>query len=501
MLTDQYIDLTRSDTIILSNAGKNIGKLLNVIKDKTQITRLCFNQHNLKHSNLLNVLPTLLHIDTLIIDTIHNFNQSVLFETILHIKTVKKIHFRAFYKFRYDDFSEHLKKSKTLKSLCIHINDDENVKFIIDALCVNNTLQSLNLKLGGNISNQGLTCLKNMLAVNNTLQRFKICLAAQYSNFCFDKIRLGLIKNKSIKIFILRVLMCSKNIKYMYDIISLNKTIQSYDLKSCRLPYGDNDCEGCVDTYPDDNIIINALVESLQSGRAIEYFSMYPGAHVDLTNLSNCLLTNNTLTNINLNGSIVSVQSLQLFFASICENSTLETLHMHSVNLKQLVPNIVQVITKNSSLTDFDISNSSIYETGYIFDAVRTNTSLKILAVDNNRIGTNFDILTTMLSENSSLVRLSMKNFGLSCEMLTKISQGLGLNESLTSLNVSNNNISKSSVNSFVADLYETNFTLVDLTLSERHNDKLLEYLERNISIQSTKKFKTKVCSDALERM
>ncbi len=215
------------------------------------------------------------------------------------------------------------------------------------------------------------------------------------------------------------------------------------------------------------------------------------------------------------------------FFKALEDNKHLRVLKINEIHLKDLLDELANLLTKNSSLQDLEIrgenfrrSPSSRSHSGYfplqsVIIALHSNTGLKRLDIRfNNLCSSTIKMLLDELITNTHLLELKMGQVTIDDEYAPKLESlltcnntlnsltledcslnakakdhlGLGLanNETLTDLNLSGNNITLSDKSFF--ESLATNNTLRKLNLENnpigfREEEFILEWLQYNCSM------------------
>ena len=148
-------------------------------------------------------------------------------------------------------------------------------------------------------------------------------------------------------------------------------------------------------------------------------------------------------------------------------------LHISNLDLRGLIfgsgaPALSEVLSANSSLTSLDLRESIIGDSGAtsLSQALATNSSLTSLNLYNNYIGASGTTsLSQALATNSSLTSLNLLWNSIGDSGATSLSQALATNFSLTSLNLSVNSIGDSGATS-LSQALATKSYLTSLNLS-----------------------------------
>lgn len=132
---------------------------------------------------------------------------------------------------------------------------------------------------------------------------------------------------------------------------------------------------------------------------------------------------------------------------------TLTSLYINNNISDESLKPLAEVFRKNSTITLFSLTESSIGCKGAsrFANALKENNSLKYLWLDNNEIGDDgTNELAEMLTINSSLILLGLSNNNVSVDGALQLSEALQVNSSLRYLDWENNPISDLMVIDFV---------------------------------------------------
>ena len=153
---------------------------------------------------------------------------------------------------------------------------------------------------------------------------------------------------------------------------------------------------------------------------------------------------------------------------------------------------IADLIFASSDLISVDISSNSIGDVGLsaIFQAMRTNRSIYHLhvgsntGVSRNSVGNKaVEQLSLMLAENKVLSELNLCMSELTTDHIIRACQGLQLNHTLHSLNVSNNNLRSKGVVAILHALSDTSVTELNIAnnyVTDDFGPHLAGFLETN---------------------
>ena len=206
-----------------------------------------------------------------------------------------------------------------------------------------------------------------------------------------------------------------------------------------------------------------------------------------------------TLTKLNLRGNKLIEENSQAL-ASVIANNNLEELYLSSNNLHSGVIKVAKALKKLSSLKVLDLDNNNIPEEAAdeLSAAIRANNSLKKLWLCGNHLGSSTVIivnslkqvttlkeldlngnqnrseelapaLTSIISGNKSMERLSLRDNNLNDDGVIKIAQSLCKHTKLKIINLQSNNITDKSAealtsiissNTGLEELYLANNTL-----------------------------------------
>ena len=151
---------------------------------------------------------------------------------------------------------------------------------------------------------------------------------------------------------------------------------------------------------------------------------------------------------------------------------------------------IAELMKINKTVTTLNITNSSISDKGFktLCDALKTNTTLTTLNLSNNKItDTQFIILIKGLQKNTTLEILNLSgNILNDNDVYLKLGEFLKQNKTLTTLNLSNNNITVEQFIILIKGL-QKNTTLEILNLSGNIlNDNVIKEIENLLEINRT---------------
>ena len=159
---------------------------------------------------------------------------------------------------------------------------------------------------------------------------------------------------------------------------------------------------------------------------------------------------------------------IELFYEVVGTNSSLTDLDLRNNSIGDTgATSLSQALTVNSSLTNLNLSGNSIGVTGAtsLSQALIVNSSLTNLNLRGNSIGkTGATSLSQALTVNSSLTNLDLCWNSIGVTGATSLSQALIVNSSLTNLNLRGNSIGKTGAK-FLSKALTVNSSLTNLDL------------------------------------
>lgn len=115
-------------------------------------------------------------------------------------------------------------------------------------------------------------------------------------------------------------------------------------------------------------------------------------------------------------------------------------------------------------ITECKFDNQSIK---ILSDALKENKSLRILNIEENKIGLGVKYIAEALKDNRSLQELNLNGNSICYEGAKSIAEALKENKSLRVLNICNNNIESGSI--FIGEALENNIPLIELNISNNN--------------------------------
>lgn len=221
----------------------------------------------------------------------------------------------------------------------------------------------------------------------------------------------------------------------------------------------------------ESDVSLDPLFAALRTNRTLKYLevsrnSIGPQQHGELLNF---LRENCTLEVLDLKTNLIDADSaVEIFGALIANpNTVLKELYLAENDIMGVgMESLAQFLRVNRSLRILDISDNSINSGDLIrlAEALQQNNSLKELDIQRAKIDLNAaNALAQMLKVNHSLTSLGM-GVRFSSEGLIPLSEGLAVNNSLKSLNISENIIEEEHARIF-ANFLKSNTTLRDLDI------------------------------------
>ena len=190
----------------------------------------------------------------------------------------------------------------------------------------------------------------------------------------------------------------------------------------------------------------------------------------DVVFLFKALAVNSSLTNLDLTKSSIGDSGAASLSQALAVNSSLTNLDLSWNSIRDSgAASLSQGLAVNSSLTNLDLSKSSIGDSGAasLSQALAVNSSLTNLDLSKSSIGdSGAASLSQALAVNSSITNLNLRYNDIGYSGAASLSQALAVNSSLTNLDLSGNSIGNSGAASLSHTL-AVNSSLTNLDLSQ----------------------------------
>ena len=366
--TDIYINLEKTFNTIITGLKQNIPlkililrkignekakALAGVLEENTTLTTLDLNDNNIYDKGSIAVLAEAIGknktLTTLYFG--HNIfgNKGViaLAQALKTNKTLTTLNI-SYNKFDVEGanaLAEALKTNRTMMTLEIEHNNigDEGTEALVEALKTNNILMTLNLS-DNTIGDKGANALVEVLKTNNILKTLNLG-----NNTIGDEATKALVDTKLTKLYLYNNNISSEGAIALAEVLGKNKLLRTLDI-------GGN---------------YNMGLEGIKA-------------------FAKALITNTTLTELNLSDNKISDEGGKALAEALKINTTLTTL----IILKNFISNegakaIAEVLKTNTTLTKIDLGENHIGVEGVdaLVNALKRNTTLTTLILyDNNQI-------------------------------------------------------------------------------------------------------------------
>ena len=465
-----------------------------------------------------------------------------------------------------------IRTNKALQKLDLSNNtlSDDGAVTISDGLIYNNTLLELNISQNS-ITNKGTMNITEAIQVNTTLMRLNIS-----NNILSDDGATTIsncLKCNSclLELYISHIGITNKGTKEIADAIQINSTLQNIDISknyitieglvyfmeavknNCTLQVvnithnnvtrsGFTSIKQCIESlqYPiqiyaswneisrskknQHHVLISKISTSYSPDNIEDYvWSFKDRDHLLIMFLSECLKKDNTLQDLNLSQSLLSIEitsdEAKMIGEAIKVNKTLKKLDVYhnsisddgaaaisdglkcNISLQELnmslnkitsegAKMIGEAIKMNKILQKLDICSNSISDDGAaaISDGLKCNISLQELNMSLNKITSEgAKMIGEAIKVNTTLQKLNIANNSISDDGAAAISDGLKCNISLQELDTSYNNITSKGAK-MIAEAIKVNKTLQKLNIAnsiyDYGADAISDGLKCNISLQ-----------------
>lgn len=168
-----------------------------------------------------------------------------------------------------------------------------------------------------------------------------------------------------------------------------------------------------------------------------------------LNSLSNSLLNNSSLTELNLSGCMVKIteDNGEVLRNMLYSNKTLKVLTLsynHNIISNHGIEFIMKGLKYNTGLQVLNMSNCCITSTAikYLSQALQTNKTLIVLNISYNKLcREDMSCLHCLLTTNNSLHELNLSNCDMSDVEIESLSEALGENRALKKLDIRGNTL------------------------------------------------------------
>ncbi|MBN9230889.1 MAG: hypothetical protein J0I93_08555 [Legionella sp.] len=360
-----------------------------------------------------------------------------------------------------------LKPHSKLKQLDLEHNDiaDEGVQYLAELLLPNDSLTDLNLRRNL-ITPQGMTHLAQALKALVQLKTLKL----SQNRINSDGVRnlgAGLAENKS-----LTCLDLSGNeiknlgLSYITQALIENKTLTSLDL-------GFNEI---------DNAGVVHLVELVNNSHTLTCLDL-SGNNIlatGINRLSTALQTSTSLTQLRFVDSNLGNAEMKELGNLLQKNTSIATLEIRSNAITDL-QDLADALVTNTSLTNLDLGFNKFGCAGaqYLAESLKMNAHLIHLDLSSTEIeDTGLFLLSEALKENRTLRTLDLWNCKITTQGVMKLAEALAVNTTLKKLALGHNNIDEIGIRYLAAALKQNYLGLTESM--EIKDNELSSCLKRN---------------------
>lgn len=207
------------------------------------------------------------------------------------------------------------------------------------------------------------------------------------------------------------------------------------------------------------------------------------------------LKTNNTITSLNLSHTCIESPQLISISNSLISNSTLTSLNLNNnphIGVKGIKA-LCDMLLTNNSITELNLEKCNIGSDCLksISIVLKTNSTLTSLNLSNNSEinykKTGMQLLCRSLKINNSLTSLNLSNNSIRDDYIKMISEMLKINTTICELNLERNFLYKESYQS-ICDALKVNSTLTNLNLKEniKINEEIVYLLSEALTFNTT---------------
>ena len=349
--------------------------------------------------------------------------------------------------------SNFLKINNTLCKLSLSGNEisDEGTIKLSKAICINTTLQNLNIAKNI-ITDEGAKGLAEAILINMTLQELNI------SKNWISKGGLMRIVEACTRNRTLHKLVCTHNNLSKSGLAAINEyirkenAVQVFDASwnSIGSKYGKMSLKA--------NFQLLDIQQKLQSGNDIQEDSWLI---TDLKHMKEFLPCCLEQQHINLTGTTMSNDELEIFCNCLRINSTVTELNLSSNNIdNKRTKKITEAILMNTTLHSFDISQNMISDNGllHLCDFAKINSTLYKLNLSANRVTDGGALrLGKVIQVNKTLQELNISKNWISKEGVMRIVKACTVNRTLHKLVCTHNNLSKSELAAIIEHIRKEN--------------------------------------------
>lgn len=242
------------------------------------------------------------------------------------------------------------------------------------------------------------------------------------------------------------------------------------------------------------------IAQSLKGNNSILYFNISGNSlgEKGFEPIATALQYNNSITDLDISNNSLSVQGGRYLSIALKGNNSIKHLNLKNNQLtdqgseevisalnkeiviyldissnnidNQAVKALAHFIKNNTSLQYLNISNNNVGKTPEFTDALKFNSTLKILHVASNSLGNDKSIkfIADVIKENNGLTSLNLNDNYFSYTGAKDISNALIVNKSLTILKIKNSNFDEAGA-VLLAQGLEQNTTVTKLDLSNNN--------------------------------
>ena len=279
------------------------------------------------------------------------------------------------------------------------------MKHLSEVLKQNNSITELNIA-GNEIEDEGMKCLIDLLELNNSLATLDISeTIVPIESFC-----IMLEKNKTLESLYLsknyiEMEPVSDEIKAIAHLVSLNTPLTNLDLSHNKL----------------GNEGIKLLSEAVKNNHTLEKLNLSNiGMESEGMGYLSELKDNKSITDLNISGNKIGIKGIEYLIDYLNGNSSLTALNISktlvgAAGMIQLYKALYNNKTISSLYLDsnkigYDIPEQALVEAECITSLLKFSQSLTFLDLSNNNIGKVVEYLKLGLASNTTLTRLYLYN-------------------------------------------------------------------------------------------
>ena len=230
------------------------------------------------------------------------------------------------------------------------------------------------------------------------------------------------------------------------------------------------DFTGCIDDNRQNFSVFFEKFDNLSNVRYLTIEQMMPDLSNAIEPLGEVLKTNKRLEVLNLGTNRIGTTRYTNFFTSLCSNTSLKKLNLHKTDVNDKVAEMLAeyISQPDLKLQDLDLSRNAISDNGLklICVALANNASITCINFDQNQIKCVDPALCDYLTENKTLLELSLGNNKISNEGITLLAGFLESNTTLNYLDISKNPYTDVGFEEF-ASLFQNNSGIKYLDISK----------------------------------